>query len=251
MMDHAPESAHFRRLEDHVFLAERGGPPPLNVGLILGEDAAVLIDPGPAGGDHTALLAAVRELSSAELIVVNTHGHPDHVGANDFLRRQGVHRILAHADAGVETATDLVAAEPVTLPLGGGVEVVLEHLGRGHTQGDLVVGVRAEGSTGVVFCGDLVREGDDPEFHDSYPKEWVRALGRLWSMAGSYSRFVPGHGHEVDADFIASMRRRMQQGYNVSSQAIRESVNDATKAIPIVPYGPGESRELITRLRGR
>lgn len=251
-MDQDPEATLFRRLEDHVFLAERGGPTPLNVGLILGEHTAVLIDPGPAEGDHAALLAAVRELSSAELVVVNTHGHPDHIGANDFLRGQGVQRVLAHVDAEVETATELVSGEPVTLQLGGGVEVVLEHLGRGHTQGDLVVGVRAEGSsTGIMFCGDLVREGDDPEFHDSYPKEWVRALGRLWSMAGSYSRFVPGHGQEVDADFIGSMRRRMQQGYNVSSQAIRDSVNDATKAIPIVPYGPGESRELITRLRGR
>ena len=250
-MDHAPESALFRRLDDHVFLAELGGPTPLNVGLILGEDTAVLVDPGPADGDHEALLAAARELSSADLIVINTHGHPDHIGANELLRREGVQRILAHVDAEVETATELVSAEPVTLRLGGGVDVVVEHLGRGHTQGDLVVGVRAEGSTGIIFCGDLVREGDDPEFHDSYPLEWVRALGRLGSMSGTYSRFIPGHGHEVDADFIGSMRRRMQQGYNVSSQAIRDAVNDATKAIPIVPYGPGESRELITRLRGR
>lgn len=251
MMDHAPESALFRRLDDHVFLAELGGPTPLNVGLILGQDIAVLVDPGPAEGDHQALLEAVRELSSAELVVVNTHGHPDHIGANELLLREGVRRIFAHADAGVDTATDLVSAEPVTLHLGGGVDVVLEHLGRAHTEGDLVVGVRAEDSSGIIFCGDLVREGDDPEFHDSYPKEWVRSLGRLSSMSGTYSRFIPGHGQEVDAEFIGSMRRRMQQGYNVSSQAIRDAVNDATKAIPIIPYGPGESRELITRLRGR
>lgn len=249
-MDHAPDSSLFRRLVDTVFLAELGGPVPLNVGLILGQDTAVLVDPGPADGDQEALLAAVRELSSAELVVVNTHGHRDHTGANDFLRRRGVERIIAHADAGVESATELVAAEPVTLRLGGGVEVVVEHLGRGHTEGDLVVGVRTEGSPGIMFCGDLVREGDDPEFYDSFPKEWVRTLGRLWSMSGNYSRFIPGHGREVDADFVASMRRRMQQGCHVSSQAIRDSFSDATKAIPIVPYGPGESRELITRLRG-
>lgn len=251
MMIHTPDSVRFTRLEDHVFFAELGRPTGLNVGLVIGEHTAVLIDPGPAEGDHEALLAAVRELTAAQLVVVNTHGHPEHIGANKFLRGQGVETVWAHQDAGVETATDLLSAEPVSLELGGGVVVVLMHPGRGHTQGDLVVGIQVEGAPGVMFCGDLVREGDDPEFHDSYPQEWVRSLGKLWSMAGNYSRFIPGHGREVDAEFIGSMRRRMQQGCNVSSQAIRDSVNDATKAIPIVPYGPGESRELITRLRGR
>lgn len=250
-MAHVPDPVRFQRLEEHAWLAAPGADSGLNVGLVLGEDLAVLIDPGPSDGDHAALLAGVRELSSAEILVVNTHGHPDHVGANEFLRAQGVQKIWAHEHAEVESATDLVSSTPVMLELGGGVDVVLAHLGRGHTSGDLVAGVRSGEAPGIMFCGDLVREGRDPEFHDSYPEEWVRTLGRLWSMAGNYSRFIPGHGREVDADFLASMRRRMQQGCNVSAQAIRDAVNDATKAIPIIPYGPGESRELITRLRGR
>ncbi|GAB3191037.1 MBL fold metallo-hydrolase [Nesterenkonia suensis] len=217
----------------------------------------MLIDPGPAAGDHRALLAAVREVTDAELVVVNTHGHGDHIGANAYLREQGVETVLAHRDADVATATRLVADEPVTLDIGGRT-VIVEHLGRGHTDGDLVVTIpgadpdsgHRSGRDGIMFCGDLVREGTDPSFRDSHPKEWVRTLGRIWSLAGSCSRFIPGHGRPVDADFIASMRRRMEQGHSVSQQALRDAVTDATKAIPILPYGPEESRELISRLRG-
>lgn len=229
----------------------------LNIGLVVGSARAALIDPGPAVPEpetqlHDQLLEQVRvHAEGRELLVVNTHGHPDHMGANRYLRSYGVETIWAHRDAGVETATDLVGDSPVTIDLGG-VELRLEHFGRGHTAGDIVAGVVSQdpAEQGVLFCGDLVREGDDPSFRDSYPEEWVRVLGRIWSMSGTYAQFIPGHGKPVDADFVASMRGRMQQGHNVSRQAIRDAVTDATKAIPILPYGPEGSRELITRLRG-
>ncbi len=252
----APAVEPFTRLSEDVWLSRVASEDtPLNIGLVIGPDRAVLVDPGPAGAEdavYANLLERVRELTDAELVVVSTHGHADHIGANAYLRAHGAAAVWAHCDAGVGTATDLVEEEPVTLELGQGLSVVLEHLGRGHTEGDLVVGVQREDrqGRGILFCGDLVREGTDPRFRDSYPKEWVRTLGRIWSMSGTYAKFVPGHGRPVDAEFVASMRRRMQQGHNVSSQAIRDSVNDATKAIPILPYGPDESRELITRLRG-
>lgn len=245
----------FTRLSADVWLTRAAGSTPLNIGLVAGPERAVLVDAGPAEAEeavYAELLRRVREITEAELVVVSTHGHADHTGANAYLLEHGAAAVWAHEDAGVETATELVSGEPVTLELGGGLTVVLEHLGRGHTEGDLVAGVVHEDRTGkgILFCGDLVREGTDPRFRDSYPKEWVRTLGRIWSMSGTYTKFVPGHGRPVDSEFVASMRRRMQQGHNVSSQAIRDSVTDATKAIPILPYGPDESRELITRLRG-
>lgn len=248
-MASTPGITPFTRVDDDVFMTTvDGGVTPLNIGLVVGSRGAVLIDPGPDGGDHDALLAAVRQVTDAELIVVNTHGHGDHIGANAYLREHGVERILAHREAEVATATELVGQAPVVLDLGG-PEVVVEHLGRGHTDADLVVEVSREGHDGIMFCGDLVREGTDPSFRDSHPEDWVRTLGRIWSMAGTCSRIIPGHGQPVDADFVASMRRRMEQGHTLSRQALRDAVTDATKAIPILPYGPEESRELISRLR--
>lgn len=241
-------------------MAAVDGVAPLNVGLVVGAHHAVLVDPGSADGDVEPLLAAVAAITEAPLTVVCTHGHADHTGAVPALSARGA-EIIAHRDAGVEAATRTVDDEPLRLDLGG-VVVHVEHLGRGHTDADLVVGVAGAGADragadagsadeapGVLFCGDLVREGTDPRFRDSYPQDWVRTLGRIHSMAGEHALFVPGHGRPVDAEFVAAMRRRMQQGHQLSRQAIREAVGDATKAIPIIPYGPEESRELITRMR--
>ncbi|WP_010524538.1 MBL fold metallo-hydrolase [Nesterenkonia sp. F] len=250
------EAPVFVRLSDHVFMAAVDGVAPLNVGLVVGEDHAVLVDPGPADGDVEPLLEAVAAITEAPLTVVCTHGHADHTGAVPALAARGA-EIVAHRDAGVAEATRTLADEPLRLDLGG-VVVHVEHLGRGHTDADLVIGVAGgegvgdaagEEVPGVLFCGDLVREGTDPRFRDSYPQDWVRTLGRIRAAAGEDAIVVPGHGRPVDAEFVAAMRRRMQQGHQLSREAIREAVGDATKAIPIIPYGPEESRELITRMR--
>lgn len=249
----------FVRLSGHVFMAVVDGVTPLNVGLVVGEHHAVLVDPGSADGDVEPLLAAVAAITEAPLTVVCTHGHADHTGAVPTLAARGA-EIIAHGDAGVAEASRTVGDEPLRLDLGG-VVVHVEHLGRGHTAADLVIGVAGGGDSGdsgeaagdeapdVLFCGDLVREGTDPRFRDSYPQDWVRTLGRIRAAAGEGAIVVPGHGRPVDAEFVAAMRRRMQQGHQLSRDAIREAVGDATKAIPIIPYGPEESRELITRMR--
>ena len=46
---------------------------------MLGQDQAALIDTGMGIG---SLLSIVRSITSLPLVVVNTHGHPDHAGGN-------------------------------------------------------------------------------------------------------------------------------------------------------------------------
>jgi hydroxyacylglutathione hydrolase len=58
------------RIDDH------GGD---NVYLVAGNDKALLIDTGTGTGD---LAACVRQITTLPVTVVNTHGHPDHVGGN-------------------------------------------------------------------------------------------------------------------------------------------------------------------------
>jgi hydroxyacylglutathione hydrolase len=47
--------------------------------LITGSEKAILVDTGMGIGD---LAGAVREITSLPVMVVNTHGHPDHAGGN-------------------------------------------------------------------------------------------------------------------------------------------------------------------------
>ena len=56
-----------------------GSPEAVYCYLIIGEEKALLIDTGYGFGD---LRSAVKELTSLPLVIVNTHGHCDHVGGN-------------------------------------------------------------------------------------------------------------------------------------------------------------------------
>ena len=57
----------------------------------------------------------------------------------------------------------IVKDQPVLVDLGGQT-VTLFYLGRGHTDGDLLVGTAT-----TLYAGDLVEQGSHPSFEDSYP----------------------------------------------------------------------------------
>lgn len=202
----------------------------VNIGLIVGSRHALLVDTG-CGPRHAAqILAAVRSITALPLVLVNTHAHWDHFFGNAYLRRAldpDNPAVWAHAAAARAMAltgeaqrsevagpepemssghgpgtelflpTHFVSEKAVRLDLGG-VCVELFSLGRGHTDGDLMVAV-----PGVLFAGDVLEEGAPPQFDDAFPAEWVAVLRELAAM--DYPVMVPGHGKPVDAAFAAAL----------------------------------------------
>ncbi|HNY15591.1 MAG TPA: MBL fold metallo-hydrolase, partial [Bacteroidales bacterium] len=59
-----------------------------NMYLIEGTDSAMLIDNGLGTADITAV---VKKLTSKPLVVVITHGHPDHAGADYQFEKVYIH----------------------------------------------------------------------------------------------------------------------------------------------------------------
>ena len=194
-----------------------------------------MIDTRASLHEGTDLADAVRHVTSAPWLVVNTHAHFDHylgnaafpaaeiwsstrcaevVAATGEAQRDS----LAHSlrDEGRLREGADTAASPIIAPTWtfagrtqvldlGGRRVELTYLGRGHTDNDIVVTVP---QTAVTFTGDLVEEGAPPSFEDSYPLDWpgtVEALLAL-SQPTQPGRFVPGHGAVVDRDFVAAQR---------------------------------------------
>ncbi len=95
-----------------------------------------------------------------------------------------------HADAVGEVrarAPDLSLSRRLTLH-GGGREIQLLFLGRGHTGGDVVVYLPAEE---LVFTGDLLQPGA-PYLGDGYPDEWIATLEALEEL--DFEWVLPGHG---------------------------------------------------------
>lgn len=245
----------------------------VNAGLVVGRERALVVDAGAGPVGAAEVYAQVRGITDLPLIVVNTHAHADHFFGNAYFAAQGVEEFWATARCsaaqgetgedqrtlvaavepamgtgdGVHTqilpANRLVEGTPVDLDLGE-VSVTLFHLGRGHTDHDLLVG-----AGNVLFTGDLVEEGADPAFEDSFPVDWVRTLGKMVALEDLYDVFVPGHGAPVGVAEVTTQMNKMRSAIRVTRLAMDEASVDMTKAIPILPYGPEQSRALLIRLR--
>ena len=162
-----------------------------NIGVVLGRDAALVIDTRTTYPQAREILDDLRELTSAPVeVVVDTHGHYDHafgnavfrpatiwghVGCGPFMARTGDARRPELVAELPDLATELreVVVDPPDRTFEesavvdvGDRQVELRYLGRGHTDHDAIVLVPG---TGVMFAGDLLEGGAVPSFGDSYP----------------------------------------------------------------------------------
>lgn len=202
----------------------------VNVTLVVGDGAALLVDTLSTPQQARELVAAARGITPHPWTVVNTHDHFDHCFGNSVVATEPATTIVAHEETARSLRADpeaarrrayeealpldpelaaAVAQAPVLAPTRtvsrqstldiGGRRVELFHPGRGHTAGDLVVRVP---DVDVLIAGDLVEQGAPPCFRDSYPLHWPEALAALLRMIGPGTAVVPGHGAVVDREFV-------------------------------------------------
>jgi glyoxylase-like metal-dependent hydrolase (beta-lactamase superfamily II) len=208
----------------------------VTVGVVVGDDAVLLVDTGSTLPEGDELAGQVGRLTGRPVShLVLTHAHFDHVfgaaafpdaevwgaagldgllvpaGARETLRADAVTHGTAPAEAARAAAAPGPAAarwHPVAdraeLDLGGR-PVTLFRPGAGHTGHDLAVLV--PGTPTVVFCGDLVEESGPPQAGpDALPHAWPTALDALLRAGGETAVYVPGHGAAVDARFVRAQR---------------------------------------------
>ncbi len=196
-------------------------PESVNIGLVVGRDACLLIDCGSSPEQGASIRNAISSVTAVPLTtVVVTHWHYDHAfGLAAFadvetIGHESVPSRLASAEAaeiaarlGLDPKTlrsprrSLAVAAAVDL---GGRRVEIAHLGRGHTDGDLVVVVP---DADLVFAGDLIESSGAPSYgNDSHPTEWASTLDGLVGLMTASTRAVPGHGRPVDREFVFEAR---------------------------------------------
>jgi glyoxylase-like metal-dependent hydrolase (beta-lactamase superfamily II) len=240
----------------------------LSVGLLIGNRGCLVVDTRSDPDQGAELHTAVREITSQPCSVVLTHAHFDHClgtaaflpaavwahpRCRDDLARGGA---AQHAEALEWFRTqplprepalvrpvvpDHLVIEPVDVDLGDR-RVVLFHPGLGHTDHDVAVW---SPDTGVLFAGDLVEQGADPDFTDAHPLHWPAAVTELLRL--DPRTVVPGHGNPVDTQFVAIQRDDLTAMATLC-HAVLAGQLDPDRALSSSPFSPATTRTALRRL---
>lgn len=149
--------ANIKQLLKHLYLIDDAGESTCY--LLIGQEKALLID--SANGQED-LSAVVRTLTDKPVMVVNTHGHVDHVCGNAYFDEAWVHAddldlCYEHMGYNKEAYEKQHVAPPVmkTIAVGdvirlGGVDVEVVSL-KGHTSGSIGL---IDMQDRILFSGD-------------------------------------------------------------------------------------------------
>ena len=213
-----------------------------NLGVIVGADAAAVVDTGGSLAEAKALIAAVKKITDKPIrYAVNTHMHPDHVFGNAAFRGIGAtlvgHKNLPSAlqargefymqrflglmggrvMRGVEIVVpSLLVSETIELDLGGR-KLELRAWKPAHTDNDLTV---FDSASGTLFAGDLIFMGHLPTIDGSL-LGWMRQMDDLAAIKAA--QVVPGHGPAPSAwpDALKAQR----QYFEILARDIRKSIS--------------------------
>jgi len=166
-------------------------------------DGAV-IDPG---GDADAVKSAIEEMGLSIRVIVNTHGHVDHISANGEVKRAtGAELAIHEYDARMllDPIANLSASAfgPIVSPAadrllrdGDTIKVGELQLNVIHTPGHTEGGICLLGK-GYVFSGDTLFAGSvgRSDFPGGDPTVLVRSIRTRLLCLADTTTVLPGHG---------------------------------------------------------
>ena len=210
-----------RQISPHVHIIPDNSVPLVpNVGYVVGDRAALVIDTGLGPRNGAAVYEVAKKLAGSKpLYLVTTHFHPEHdLGAQAFPDTtkliRSTDQVKDIAEFGLQLAkvfasrsainaellkdadfrkADVTFERDYDLDLGG-VTVKLSAMGSNHTVGDTIIWVESER---VLFSGDIAMR-NQPAFASprSNLQHWLASLDRLEQLKPAI--IVPSHGPTGD-----------------------------------------------------
>lgn len=255
----------------HATFNPQNGGDICNLSLIVGKDAAAVVDTGGSALIGRNFLAAVRGITDKPIrYVINTHMHPDHVFGNApfqaekpiFIAHHKMARGLAaraerylainkgllgeEAYAGTEIVMPQEhVKEPRDIDLGERV-ITLAPRPTAHTDNDMTIYDKA---TGTLILGDLLFSGHIPTLDGSITG-WIKLIETL--KAEPAARVVPGHGPAsmpwpAAIDPLDRYLRRIADEVRSMIKA-NKTLNDAIKSVGLPE---GDSWQLADEFHAR
>ena len=201
-----------------------------NVIAVRGDAGALMIDGGLAA-NADALVAAVKKATGSDRIhtLINTHWHPEQVGANEAVGRSGG-TIFAHEKTKICLSNTVYsvmfegrrrplpeAARPKKTTYGdgslefAGQTIEYGYMPAAHTDGDLFLHFA---KMNLLVAGGVV-SGESWPLLDWRNGAWlggrVRALERLADLVAPDTRVVPANGRLISGSDIVKQRDMYQK----------------------------------------
>ncbi|GAA2032167.1 MBL fold metallo-hydrolase [Catenulispora yoronensis] len=223
----------WKETSEGVF-TRRFEPVNITVTAVLGGEGVLVADTRCSVQEGRELRAELAALTPLPVRwVVNTHTHFDHMWGNaafdrpeqeppaefwghrnmpdfdpedpgflelrDMILREGGPEWREKMDTLVVRKPDHLVTASHALDLGGRI-IELMHLGRGHTDNDLVLWLP---DADVLIGGDLVEQSGPVAYGtDSFPLDWPATLAALAALTTEHTTYVPGHGDPSDRGFL-------------------------------------------------
>ena len=184
---------------------------PGNTTALVTDEGVILVD-DKFEVDHVNVMAQLRKVTKQPVrYVINTHYHADHSGGNAKLQALGARAVSSEkarermVEGKQSGLTDITFDQRIRIRLGG-KRVDLFHLGRAHTDGDIVALFPQHG---VLAAGDMFTVGDaTPELIDygggGSAKEWPFTLDKVLQL--QFDTAIPGHGVVATKDQLREFR---------------------------------------------
>lgn len=246
-----------------AYLQPDGGWGYSNAGLVVGDEASLLVDTLFDLKLTAAMLNSMKQATETAPIstVVNTHANGDHCYGNQLVEGANIVASSATAREMTEVPPSMLAAlnkapgevgdlfrsffgdfefDGIDLSLPtqtfdkrldlnvGGREVQLIEVGPAHTAGDTIAYVP---STGSVFTGDILFIGGAPIVWAGPLQNWIAACDLIIGLEATV--VVPGHGPLTDNVGVREVRDYLSYVLNEATERQEQGMDafDAAKEI--------------------
>jgi len=236
------------KLEENIFLLQENSRFPVNSLVIEGDSGLLIIDTGFK--DLAAdFVDAVSFLEKEVKVIINTHGHQDHVGANSMftgdvlvIGHVNCKEIFALHDQKVKTFDDEITLEF------SGHQVMCRSFSGGHSECDILTYIP---ELKLAYLGDVYLSQSFPLViinDGSKVQTLVSNLREVHETLPGETRLIPGHGKESTMDelgnYIAMLdvtielvRKEMEKGkllHEIKSTDLLADWSDWGKFFPFI-----------------